>query len=282
MESNKGSPFAQKSPIFRLKKNLPLNDELGGTRKPRRQSRANDELGGANKSVRPLQGQDELGGTRNPRRQSRSNHELGGIRKPARNLRGDDELGGTTEKPWKLRDSTKLTKGGDDLDDNGSSASTGSTKSSYSNGSIASANSACHPVSQVRAVSRVPSGRDLGAPPTTYRRASFEKQQERKKNPDDFVSLNSVHSRTAHSALNSADGWSTDSDDDSSFDGDSFASVDSDAEEEDDDAYREARNQLARLEIEDQRESYDIKMGKPRSQRTLTGVHGTTLGLIAE
>ena len=105
-----------------------------------------------------------------------------------------------------------------------------------------------------------------------------------------------MHSRTTVSGTNSygSDSFgSLDSDDDEtdSFDGeDSFASLDSDADE-DDEAYRESRNQLARLEIEKQKQAQDAKRGgrrgrpgmnESRFRTKATGVHGTPLDFIAE
>jgi hypothetical protein len=70
----------------------------------------------------------------------------------------------------------------------------------------------------------------------------------------------------------------SDSDDDSDFDGQgSFASLGE--EEEDDEAYREGRNQMARLTIETTRKSPTRTI---RGLRKPGGVSGTPLDFIAE
>ncbi len=76
---------------------------------------------------------------------------------------------------------------------------------------------------------------------------------------------------------------SLDSDDENNDfdDEDSFASVDSKADEEDDDAYQLSRNQMARFEIDNMPRPRD-RRPKSRFQKKTTGVHGTPLGLIAE
>ncbi|KAL3925472.1 MAG: hypothetical protein SGILL_000389 [Bacillariaceae sp.] len=121
-------------------------------------------------------------------------------------------------------------------------------------------------------------------------RAAFAKQQERKrqKEIDDFMSLDSVHSgknsivtRTPSTA-NNDDSDSFDSDDDSFGGHDSFASLGE--ESDDDEAYRESRNQLARQELESQRAKAAQKRGgtDSRFRKASKGVHGTPLDFIAE
>jgi len=172
------------------------------------------------------------------------------------------------------------------------SSSTGSS-SMASLQSMTSSNISSHPSRSIRSVSRVPGGIDPSLPPAF--RAAFQKQQGRKTSEDNFLSLSSVHSRTT--ACSRANSYGSDSfgslDDDSdenSFDGeDSFASLDSDADE-DDEAYRESRNQMARLEIEKQKQAQDAKRvgtrrtgtSESRFKKKSMGVHGTPLGFIAE
>jgi len=213
------------------------------------------------------------------------NDELGGTRLRPSRPRGAvaDELGGTTKQQssgaipaWKLREKYKQGRGdNNDFDDGSSVVSMGSTRSNYSRASVTSHSR--------RTVSRVPDDPNL---PPAFR--ALSKQQQRKKNPDDFYSLSSVHSRSRTGETNSLGSDSfefldSDSNDDDSFDGeDSFASLDSDADE-DDDAYRESRNQMARLEIEKQKQSQDSKrVGKSRFKKQTMGVHGTPLDFIAE
>lgn len=215
------------------------------------------------------------------------NDELGGTRLRPSRPRGAvaDELGGTTKQSsgaipaWKLREKYKQGRGdNNDFDDGSSVVSMGSTRSNYSRASLTSHSR--------RTVSRVPD--DPNLPPAF--RTALSKQQQRKRNPDDFHSLSSVHSRSRTGDTNSVGSFSfefldsdSNSNDDDSFDGeDSFASLDSDANE-DDDAYRESRNQMARLEIEKQKQSQDSKrVGKSRFKKQTMGVHGTPLDFIAE
>lgn len=133
-------------------------------------------------------------------------------------------------------------------------------------------------------------------------RAAFSKQHYRKQprggaaaageDGDDFMSLDSVHScknsvvtGTPTTANNDSDG-SIGSD---SFDGhDSFASLGEDSD--DDEAYRESKNQLARQEIEGQATqtrggvggSSGKRGGDFRFKKVAMGVHGTPLDFIAE
>lgn len=102
------------------------------------------------------------------------------------------------------------------------------------------------------------------------------------------MSLDSVHSgknslvaRTPTTV--NADSDSFESDDDDSFGGhDSFASLGEDSE--DDEAYRESKNQLARQELEGQRAKVATKRGgmDSRFKKVAKGVHGTPLDFIAE
>jgi len=222
----------------------------------------------------------------------RATDDLGGPRRP----RGSDELGGKSNgtgrvPAWKLREQMKSGRRDNDLDDSSSVASASSTRSTYSRTSTSST-----PSSKARAVSMVPDDPNL---PPAFR--TMNKINQRKR-IDDFNSLCSVHSRSvtgsraggsrmdrsaAHSYANSYGSndsfefLESDSDDDS-LSGGSFASLDSDADE-DDEAYRESRNQMARLQIEKQKQSLDSKrVGKSRFKKKSTGVHGTTLDFIAE
>ena len=215
-----------------------------------------------------------------------ANNELGGTRPRASRPRGDDDLdkkaNGTGKLPaWKLREKIKAERGDRDhnFDDDNSVVSSGSMRSTGSNYSRSSVTS--HSNRTFRTVSRVPEDPSLPPAFRTMARA------QRKKNPDDFFSLSSVHSRSRTDACSRTDANSLgsdsfefldDSDDDDSFDGeDSFASLDSDADE-DDEAYRESRNQMARLKIEKQKQSQDSKRTKRFAKKTL----GTPLDFIAE
>jgi len=216
------------------------------------------------------------------------NDDLGGV--SSRRPRGDDELGvsrggSATIPAWKLRERSKSSR--ENFDDSSSVVSTGSTRSTgslYSRSSVSSNNSS-HPSRNFRPVSRVPGAADPSLPPAF--RSAFEKQQQRKKNSDDFLSLSSVHSRSRTdgcstvNSFRSDDSFGTlDSDDDSFDDEDSFASLDSDADK-DDDAYRESRNQMARLKIEKQTQD-SKRVGRSRFKKKNIGVNGTTLDFIAE
>eukprot|EP00536_Pseudo-nitzschia_multiseries_P006661 jgi/Psemu1/15826/gm1.15826_g len=289
-----------------------MTDELGSvsasaTRVPawklrqlqqQRSSSANDELGGgrsntssrrrANANANNNNDNDELGGS--GARSGRLDLDLSGVpRSIGANAKtnANDELGSTTVHSsatsgsgsrmpaWKLREQMKRRNAGMDNNDDGS---LGSTTTAGSSGTSS------HTSRTIRSVSRVPSTPDPSLPPAF--RAAFSKQQERRGNKDNFLSLNSMHSRTTTNSCDNSDdtygSLNTDSDDDS-FDGeDSFASMGSDADE-DDDAYRESRNQLARLEIERQQQSTDAKRGGvSRFKKKAVGVHGTPLGFIAE
>ena len=113
-------------------------------------------------------------------------------------------------------------------------------------------------------------------------RAAFTRQ--RRKGIDDFNSLASVH--TASSAVMTENTANASDSDDSSFDGhDSFASLGD--EDDDDEAYREGRNQIARQTVECSR---TVASGSKKSLLKNTefrfkksgGVHGTPLDFIAE
>lgn len=152
-----------------------------------------------------------------------------------------------------------------------------------------------HPARTVKPVSRTPTFKsnldekeiDPNLPPAF--RAAFTKQQQRKKEKDidDFMSLDSVHSgknslvtRTPTTANNDSDSFGSDDD---SFGGhDSFASLGEDSD--DDEAYRESRNQIARQELEGQRAKAASKRGgsDSRFKKVSKGVHGTPLDFIAE
>ena len=255
-----------------------MTDELGGTstarvpawklRQQQRQNRPppalesrrrnNDELGG----TRSLSNNDELGGARMP------NASSSGGRVPA----------------WKLREMAKRREK-NDLDDSISVGTTKSTSSDSSSSNVSFHSSRTMP--SVSVSSLPDAAPDPSLPPAF--RAAFNKQQERKKNKDNFLSMSSMHSRTTACSNNtmgdSEDSFASLDSDADSFDGeDSFASLDSDADE-DDEAYRESRNQMARLEIEKQQRMQDAKRvgtGTSRFKKKSVGVHGTPLGFIAE
>jgi hypothetical protein len=121
-------------------------------------------------------------------------------------------------------------------------------------------------------------------------RAAFKRQQQRKReiNNDDFMSLDSVHSGKSGSYVTGTPTTARNDDDESSslgsesLDGhDSFASLGEDSD--DDEAYRESKNMLARQEIEQQRKASSGKSGgTSRIKRAAKGVHGTPLDFIAE
>ena len=216
--------------------------------------------------------------------------ELGGPRRP----RGgdlDQKPNGTTRVPaWKLREQMKRKGGSTGGSFDELSVASGDSRFSYqSRATVTSTTS-----SQQRAVSMVPEDPNL---PPAFR--AINKLQARKRN--DFNSLCSVHSRsvTSRSRANGSriDGRSaansyaksygdhhafefleSESDESSSFDGEgSFASLDSDADE-DDEAYRQSRNQMARMTIETQKQPKDSKRGgKSRFKKM-----GTSLDFIAE
>lgn len=215
-----------------------------------------------------------------------------------------DELGSTSSPSihtksgvpaWRLREQMKQRDHNFNDKSTHSNSSTGSSsKGSLQGPNPASSNHSNHPSRSFRPVSRVPGAVDPLLPFAF--RTALQKSQDRKKTGDDFLSGSSVHSRTTacsrtnsygSDSFGSLDG--SDSDGTDSFDGeDSFASLDSDADE-DDEAYRESRNQMARLEIEKQKQVQDPRRGgirgrtaESRFRKTSLGVHGTPLGFIAE
>jgi hypothetical protein len=127
-------------------------------------------------------------------------------------------------------------------------------------------------------------------------RAAFARQQQRKRimNNDDFMSLDSVHSGKSRGSSYVAGTPTTaqmndDDDDDDrssslgseSLDGhDSFASLGEDSD--DDEAYRESKNMLARQEIEQQQRTTMTTSSARRKHASVKGVHGTPLDFIAE
>jgi len=165
-----------------------------------------------------------------------------------------------------------------------SSRSTRSNSSIYSSRSRSS-NASQHVSRSIRPVSRVPGGLDPTLPPAF--RAAFKREQQlrEKNNRNCLASSVASHSRTDACSTTGqtvgSDISSLDSEDDNDFDDeDSFASIDSDADEEDD-AYLVSRNQMARFTIETKQRPRDRKKVS-RFQKKTTGVHGTPLGLIAE
>ena len=167
-----------------------------------------------------------------------------------------------------------------------SSRSTRSNSSLYSSRSRSS-NASQHVRRTIRPVSRVPGGLDPSLPPAF--RAAFKREQQHRERNNTSCLASSVasHSRTdaCSTAANSfgSDLSSLDSDDDDNDfdDEDSFASVDSNADQEEDDAYLVSRNQMARFTIETKQKPRNRKKVS-RFQKKTTGVHGTPLGLIAE
>lgn len=123
-------------------------------------------------------------------------------------------------------------------------------------------------------------GVDPSLPPAF--RAAFARQ--RKKRVDDFNSLASVHTTTSTMMTDNTANASDSEDGSSSFDGhDSFASLGDD--EEDDEAYREGRNQIARQTIECSRTPTGSSRGTLKSNDfrfKKGGVIGTPLDFIAE
>jgi len=305
MSDKMGGSSTERVPAWKLRQQqrqnrkppsgLDVNDELSSTRSSySSQRRAKNDLDVSNSSRRRAKNDLDISNSSQRRAkndldvsnssQRRAKNDLDTSNSSRR--RANDELNRTNSSSgsvpaWKLREKEKARRmGGHNFDDNTSVLSMNSIKSNnsytsfYSRGSVSSRQSR-----SVRAVSRVPGAPDPSLPPAF--RSAFDKQQQRKKNSDDFLSLSSIHSRSRTDACstlaNTIGSDSSLSDDDS--DEDSFASVDSDADE-DDEAYRESRNQLARLNIEKQ----DMKrVGKPsRFKKKTKDVHGNTLGLIAE
>jgi len=292
------------------------NDELGCIKpkvpawKLRQQQRANYKPTSTtrNDNINNNNNNDELGGTK-AIRQRNNNNALGVTRSSAdintsRRRSNEDELGSTSSPSihtksgvpaWRLREQMKQRDHNFNDKSTHSNSSTGSSsKGSLQGPNPASSNHSNHPSRSFRPVSRVPGAVDPLLPFAF--RTALQKSQDRKKTGDDFLSGSSVHSRTTacsrtnsygSDSFGSLDG--SDSDGTDSFDGeDSFASLDSDADE-DDEAYRESRNQMARLEIEKQKQVQDPRRGgirgrtaESRFRKTSLGVHGTPLGFIAE
>jgi hypothetical protein len=128
-------------------------------------------------------------------------------------------------------------------------------------------------------------GVDPSLPPAF--RAAFARQH--KKEVDDFMSMDSVHSTKSHlSTLMTATPSTVDSDSglddsESTFDGhDSFASLGED-DEDDEEAYREGRNQIAKQVVEcTGLASRNVLKGNDFRLKKGGGVHGTPLDFIAE
>jgi len=137
------------------------------------------------------------------------------------------------------------------------------------------------PVYKPKAVSRTPlRGNDSLDPslPPAFRAAAV---RQRKKEMDDFMSLDSVHSsKTQRSRLTNNDDSDSDmGDSDSLSDEDSFASLG--GTEDDDEAYREGRNQIARQTIECAQSP--AQSTKPRAIRLKKGgINSRPLDFIAE
>lgn len=217
--------------------------------------------------------------------------ELGGPRQPRGGDLDQKPNGTTTTRvpAWKLREQMKR-KGGSTGSFDDLSVASGDSRYSYQSRATAASTTS----SKQRAVSMVPEDPNL---PPAFR--AVNKLQSGKR--DDFNSLCSVHSRsvTSRSRANGSrmDGRSatnsyarsygdhdafefleSDSDESSSLSCDgSFASLGSDADE-DDEAYRQSRNQMARMTIETQKQPKDSKrVGKSRFKKI-----GTPLDFIAE
>jgi len=209
----------------------------------------------------------------------------------------NDELGGSRSSRSSRGSSQQMRKGRYNFSDTGSIASAGSTRSTSSMSSRStssfyssrsrSSNASCHVSRSIRPVSRVPDGLDPSLPPAFRAALKLQQQQREKKNVNCLASSVASHSRTDACSTSAqeyaSDLSSLDSDDENNDfdDEDSFADVDSNADEEDDDAYQLSRNQMARFRIENMPQPRD-RRPKSRFQKKTTGVHGTPLGLIAE
>ena len=113
--------------------------------------------------------------------------------------------------------------------------------------------------------------------PPAFRTAAFAARQ-RKKGMDDFMSLDSVHSTKTQLSTMTTENSDLD-DSESTFDGHgSFASLGDD--DDDDEAYREGRNQMARQTIECSRSPRSMLRNNDFRFKK-GGVHGT-LDFIAE
>jgi hypothetical protein len=105
--------------------------------------------------------------------------------------------------------------------------------------------------------------------------------RQRKKELDEFNNMDSVHSsKSLLTATQTYNGSDSDIDSDNSFDGhDSFASLGED--DDDDEAYRESRNQIARQTVETHATPTNVLKSDFRLKKTSLGT-GTTLDFIAE
>lgn len=216
-----------------------------------------------------------------------------GARPPAALYSVNDELGGSRASSSRASRRPLQQKYGSDGESVTSSTSmmsslsSRSTRSNISTYSSRSRNSnVSHHVRTIPTVSRVPDGLDPTLPPAF--RAAFKREQLRreKTNANCLASSVASHSRqdarstSGESFLSDLSSLDSDDDDNDFDDEDSFASIDSNADEEDD-AYMVSRNQMARMTIETSRRPRDRKKVS-RFQKKTTGVHGTPLGLIAE
>jgi hypothetical protein len=209
---------------------------------------------------------DDLGNSSLDSKDRRRSGDLDARQTPTRVAGGDDDLDGKS-KPipaWQLRERMK------------------------------SQMPSSHPVRKITSnpIARTPrdfeSNRRIDDPslPPAFR-AAFAANK--KKEVDDFMSMDSVHSSKSHMSILTATPTSPDSfldDSSSTFDGhDSFASLGSD-DDEDDDAYREGRNQIARQQMESSKpKSMSLLKNKDfRLKRGggLNGVGGAPLDFIAE
>jgi hypothetical protein len=206
---------------------------------------------------------DDLGNSSQHSKDRRKTADLDARQTPTRVAGGDDELDGKA-KPlaaWQLRERMK------------------------------SQMPSSHPVRNAppKPIARTPrdfeqNNIDPQLPPAF--RAAFAANK--KKQVDDFMSMDSVHSSKSHMSVLTATPTSPDSfldDSSSTFDGhDSFASLGSD-DDEDDDAYREGRNQIARQQMESARPKSNslLKNKDFRIKRGgLNGSGGAPLDFIAE
>lgn len=245
------------------------------------------------------------------------NDELGSSRS-SRSNRGSSSLQEQQQKFRKGRYNNNNYNYNYNCSDTGSIASAGSTRSTSSLSTTStrsttssfyssrsnksrSSNASCHISRTIRPVSRVPGGFDPLVPPAFRAAQKWEQQQHEKKNHNCLASSVASHARTDATTTSINGGGSSDLsslednsdndfDDDDDFDDEnSFASIGSNADEEDDDAYQVSRNQMAQFTIENMpqrrrgdRQLLPLRPKKSRFQTKTTGVHGTPLGLIAE
>lgn len=132
------------------------------------------------------------------------------------------------------------------------------------------------PTYKPKTVSRTPHRNEGGVDPSLPPAFRAAVVRQRKKEIDDFMSLESVHSSKTQPSMLTANDSTSDLDSDSFSGQDSFASLGE--EEDDDEAYREGRNQMARQTIEcsesNTKKNYDFRLRK--------GVLGMPLDFIAE